>query len=81
MIKYNLENRALLFEDIGTQVIATGKRMTPEELTYKIEKIQPIDVTNVAKKLFNAPVSYVVSGEDPESHALSYEQVKKLLVL
>ena len=81
MIHYNLENRALLFEDLGTQAIATGKRLSPNILATRIDKVNAAEIARVAKKLLSTNLTMVVSGEDAEKNSFTYETTQKLLKL
>jgi len=74
MIHFNLEARAMQFEDIGSQVLATGKYRSAAVLSAAIDKITPADVARVAKDMLASPLTYVVSGSKLQ-HAPRYDQV------
>lgn len=41
MLMMNLESRPVIFEDVGRQVLATGKRKLPHELCHLISEYWP----------------------------------------
>ena len=76
MIHFNLEARAMQFEDIGSQVTATGAYQSAATLAAQIEKVTAADVVRVATAMLKRPVTYVVSG-DKLAQAPTLEQVSK----
>lgn len=40
MLMMNLESRPVIFEDVGRQVLSTGKRKLPHELCHLISEYQ-----------------------------------------
>lgn len=63
MLLMNLEQRPVVFEDIGRQVLATGVRKRPEYFMQEIEKITRDDVHRVARRLLKSPPSVAARGE------------------
>lgn len=46
----SLDSTTAIAEDIGRQIVTTGRRMTPHEIETKISRITPADVARVAKE-------------------------------
>lgn len=63
MLLMNLEQRPVVFEDIGRQVLATGSRKRPEYFIQAIERISKDDIKNVARRLLKSPPSVAARGE------------------
>ncbi|XP_050578152.1 mitochondrial-processing peptidase subunit alpha [Bombus affinis] len=63
MLLMNLEQRPVVFEDIGRQVLATGSRKRPEYFIQAIDEISKDHVTNVARRLLKSPPSVAARGE------------------
>ncbi|KAF7994179.1 hypothetical protein HCN44_011448 [Aphidius gifuensis] len=63
MLLMNLEQRPVVFEDIGRQVLATGFRRRPEYFIQEIEKITKEDVQRVARRFLKSPPSVAVRGK------------------
>ncbi|XP_015512900.1 mitochondrial-processing peptidase subunit alpha isoform X1 [Neodiprion lecontei] len=63
MLLMNLEQRPVVFEDIGRQVLATGSRKRPEYFIQAIEEINKEDINRVARRLLRSPPSVVARGE------------------
>jgi len=59
----NLESRAILFEDIGRQVLTYGARTPPEELVAQIEAVTAADLVGVAQTMLKTPPSVAVYGD------------------
>ena len=59
----NLESRAILFEDIGRQVLTYGARTPPEELVAQIEAVTAADLNSVAVEMLKSPPAVVVYGD------------------
>jgi processing peptidase subunit alpha len=78
MIHFNLESRATRFEDLGSQVLSTGKYQSASEISAQIEKVSAADVARVAKQMLSSPLTYVVSSENA-TKAPRYDQVEKML--
>lgn len=63
MLLMNLEQRPVVFEDIGRQVLATGSRKRPEYFMQAIEAISKEDINRVARRLLKAPPCVAARGE------------------
>ena len=63
MLLMNLEQRPVVFEDIGRQVLATGSRKRPEYFIQAIDAISKEDIHNVARRLLKSPPSVAARGE------------------
>ncbi|XP_011506331.1 PREDICTED: mitochondrial-processing peptidase subunit alpha [Ceratosolen solmsi marchali] len=63
MLLMNLEQRPVVFEDIGRQVLATGSRKRPEYYIQAIENTTIDDVVRVARRLLKSPPSVAARGE------------------
>ncbi|XP_003693437.1 mitochondrial-processing peptidase subunit alpha [Apis florea] len=63
MLLMNLEQRPIVFEDIGRQVLATGSRKRPEYFIQAIDEISKDDIKNVARRLLKSPPSVAARGE------------------
>ena len=71
----NLETRSTLVEDIGRQLLSHGKRMSPEELTARIQRTTAGDIRRVMREaMAHAPALSVV-GDD--SRVPPYAQFKR----
>ncbi|CAL7948098.1 unnamed protein product [Xylocopa violacea] len=63
MLLMNLEQRPVVFEDIGRQVLATGNRKRPEYFIQAIDGITKDDIKSVARRLLKSPPSIAARGE------------------
>ncbi|XP_012152211.1 mitochondrial-processing peptidase subunit alpha isoform X2 [Megachile rotundata] len=63
MLLMNLEQRPVVFEDIGRQVLATGSRKLPEYFIQAIDRISKDDIKSVARRLLKSPPSVAARGE------------------
>ncbi|XP_008555589.1 mitochondrial-processing peptidase subunit alpha [Microplitis demolitor] len=63
MLLMNLEQRPVVFEDIGRQVLATGSRKRPEYFIQEIDKVSKDDIYKVARRLLKSPPSVAARGE------------------
>lgn len=63
MLLMNLEQRPVVFEDIGRQVLATGSRKRPEYFIQAIEAITKSDIDRVARRLLKSPPSVAARGD------------------
>lgn len=63
MLLMNLEQRPVVFEDIGRQVLATGTRKRPEYFIQAIEAISKTDIHRVARRLLKSAPSVAARGE------------------
>ncbi|CAG5095106.1 Similar to PMPCA: Mitochondrial-processing peptidase subunit alpha (Pongo abelii) [Cotesia congregata] len=71
MLLMNLEQRPVVFEDIGRQVLATGTRKRPEYFIQEIDKISKDDIHRVARRLLKSPPSVAARGEIKNTLSLS----------
>lgn len=63
MLLMNLESRPVVFEDIGRQVLATGKRKRTEEFIDKIRSITAEDIQRVASRMLRTKPSVAALGD------------------
>ncbi|XP_026843515.1 mitochondrial-processing peptidase subunit alpha-like [Drosophila persimilis] len=63
MLLMNLESRAVVFEDVGRQVLASGHRKRPEHFIEEIEKVSAADIQRVATRLLSSPPSLAARGD------------------
>lgn len=63
MLLMNLEQRPVVFEDIGRQVLATGSRKRPEYFMQAIDGISKDDIDRVARRLLKSPPCIAARGE------------------
>lgn len=63
MLLMNLEQRPVVFEDIGRQVLATGSRKRPEYFMHAIDEISKDDINRVARRLLKSPPCLAARGE------------------
>ncbi|GAB1869375.1 Mitochondrial-processing peptidase subunit alpha [Camponotus japonicus] len=63
MLLMNLEQRPVVFEDIGRQVLATGSRKRPEYFMQAIDGISKNDIDRVARRLLKSPPCIAARGE------------------
>ncbi|XP_012231557.1 mitochondrial-processing peptidase subunit alpha isoform X2 [Linepithema humile] len=63
MLLMNLEQRPVVFEDIGRQVLATGSRKRPEYFIQAIDAISKDDINRVARRLLKSPPCVAARGE------------------
>jgi len=59
----NLEQRSILFEDIGRQVLTYGARIEPETLAAQIDAVTAADLKKVATEMLKSAPSVVVYGD------------------
>ncbi|CEP00358.1 Alpha-MPP [Plasmodiophora brassicae] len=59
----NLEQRQILFEDLGQHVLTFGKRVEPEALAAKIDALRPEDLARVASRMVSGPPTLAVWGD------------------
>ncbi|KAF4698523.1 Mitochondrial-processing peptidase subunit alpha, partial [Perkinsus olseni] len=70
----NAENSKVLMEDIGRQIIMSGKVVTPEEFAARVDAVTEADLKEVAAKLLKKNPTYVVYGDTKS--APHYEYVR-----
>ncbi|EGI65188.1 Mitochondrial-processing peptidase subunit alpha [Acromyrmex echinatior] len=63
MLLMNLEQRPVVFEDIGRQVLATGTRKRPEYFIQAIDGISKDDINRVARRLLKSAPCLAARGE------------------
>uniref|UniRef100_A0A8D3ADM2 Mitochondrial-processing peptidase subunit alpha n=1 Tax=Scophthalmus maximus TaxID=52904 RepID=A0A8D3ADM2_SCOMX len=54
MLMMNLESRPVIFEDVGRQVLSTGKRKLPHELCHLISNVTASDIKRVSTKMLRS---------------------------
>lgn len=67
----NLESRAIVCEDLGRQILSSGKYAGPEELIKKIESVDEGDLRRVAAKILDSSPTIVTYGEEYATHGYS----------
>lgn len=71
----SLDGTTAIAEDIGRQIVTTGKRLSPEEVFEQVNKITKNDIVMWANyRLLNKPVSMVALGNVTTVPSLSYVQ-------
>ena len=56
------DNPRVLMEDMGRQLLMSGKVQTASDFAAQIDKVTDADLVRVAKKLVSQPVTYVAHG-------------------
>lgn len=64
----NLEQRAVIVEDVGRQILNNGKYATKEELCAKIDKVTEGDIREVAARMLSSKPAIVKYGEEFASY-------------
>ncbi|XP_044161568.1 LOW QUALITY PROTEIN: mitochondrial-processing peptidase subunit alpha [Bufo gargarizans] len=77
MLMMNLESRPVIFEDVGRQVLATGKRKLPHELCSLISKVKASDIKRVATKMLRSKPAVAALGD--LSELPDYDQIQAAL--
>ncbi|RXG60105.1 Mitochondrial-processing peptidase subunit alpha [Armadillidium vulgare] len=62
MLLMNLESRPVVFEDVGRQVLATGKRLQPEYFIDLIKNVSQDDIVRVASQMLKSKPSVAAFG-------------------
>ncbi|XP_042224670.1 mitochondrial-processing peptidase subunit alpha-like [Homarus americanus] len=62
MLLMNLESRPVVFEDIGRQVLATGKRLQPQHFMELIKKVSADDIVRVAGQMLRSKPAVAALG-------------------
>lgn len=71
----NLESRAVVCEDIGRQILGSGKYVGATKLSAAIDKVDEGDIRRVAAKMLESKPSLVIHGDSSyATHA--YETVE-----
>ncbi|KAL0895829.1 hypothetical protein ABMA27_011860 [Loxostege sticticalis] len=74
MLLMNLEARPVVFEDVGRQVLATGKRKPPSFFINEIDKITADDIVRVARRMLSKQPSVAARGR--LAHLPSFEEIQ-----
>uniref|UniRef100_A0A9J8B387 Mitochondrial-processing peptidase subunit alpha n=1 Tax=Cyprinus carpio carpio TaxID=630221 RepID=A0A9J8B387_CYPCA len=77
MLMMNLESRPVIFEDVGRQVLATGKRKLPHELCELISNVTASDIKRVTTKMLRSKPAVAALGDLTELP--SYEDIQAAL--
>ncbi|XP_076853839.1 mitochondrial-processing peptidase subunit alpha [Brachyhypopomus gauderio] len=77
MLMMNLESRPVIFEDVGRQVLATGKRKLPHELCQLISNVTAGDIKRVTAKMLRSKPAVAALGDLTELP--SYEHIQAAL--
>eukprot|EP00178_Gracilaria_changii_P017641 TRINITY_DN502_c0_g1_i2.p3 TRINITY_DN502_c0_g1~~TRINITY_DN502_c0_g1_i2.p3 ORF type:complete len:477 (-),score=88.33 TRINITY_DN502_c0_g1_i2:6146-7576(-) len=67
----NLESRAVVCEDIGRQILCSGKYAGPEELVKKIDAVTEDDIRKVASRMIQSKPAVVTYGEEYATYEYS----------
>lgn len=63
MLLMNLEARPVMFEDIGRQVLSSGKQRTPQFFIDKIDQVTEDDIVRVSKNMLKTRASIAALGD------------------
>ncbi|XP_029019299.1 mitochondrial-processing peptidase subunit alpha [Betta splendens] len=77
MLMMNLEARPVIFEDVGRQVLATGKRKLPHELCDLIGNVTASDIKRVTSKMLRSKPAVAALGDLTDLP--SYEKIQAAL--
>lgn len=77
MLMMNLESRPVIFEDVGRQVLATGRRKLPHELCDLISNVTASDIKRVTTKMLRSKPAVAALGDLTELP--SYEDIQAAL--
>ncbi|TRY87319.1 hypothetical protein DNTS_034014 [Danionella cerebrum] len=77
MLMMNLESRPVIFEDVGRQVLATGKRKLPHQLCQLISQVTASDIKRVTVKMLRSKPAVAALGDLTELP--SYEDIQAAL--
>lgn len=73
----SLDNSTAIVEDMGRQIVTTGKRLSPEEVSEQVDRITKDDIVMWANyRLQNKPISIVGLGNVNDIPKLSYLESK-----
>ncbi|XP_072016851.1 LOW QUALITY PROTEIN: mitochondrial-processing peptidase subunit alpha-like [Amphiura filiformis] len=78
MLMMNLESRAIVFEDIGRQVLSNNERKQPEEYIDLIGKVTVEDIQRVAFRMLHSKPSVAAVGD--LKMLPNYEDIQAALV-
>ncbi|KAL8449283.1 hypothetical protein Emag_003667 [Eimeria magna] len=76
-IYMNLECRGIVMEDIGRQLLMSGRVISPEEFCRSIDSLKEADIKRVAEEMFAKPPTVVAYGDI--SSVPHYEEVRAAL--
>uniref|UniRef100_A0A665VJU0 Mitochondrial-processing peptidase subunit alpha n=1 Tax=Echeneis naucrates TaxID=173247 RepID=A0A665VJU0_ECHNA len=77
MLMMNLESRPVIFEDVGRQVLSTGRRKLPHELCDLISNVTSSDIKRVTTKMLRSKPAVAALGDLTELP--SYEHIQAAL--
>ncbi|XP_061758692.1 mitochondrial-processing peptidase subunit alpha [Nerophis ophidion] len=77
MLMMNLESRPIIFEDVGRQVLSTGKRKLPHELCALISDVKASDIKRVTTKMMRSKPAVAALGD--LAGLPSYEHIQAAL--
>ncbi|TNM89315.1 hypothetical protein fugu_003549 [Takifugu bimaculatus] len=77
MLMMNLESRPVIFEDVGRQVLSTGRRKLPHELCDLISNVTASDIRRVTTKMLRSKPAVAALGDLTELP--SYEHIQSAL--
>ncbi|XP_077570988.1 mitochondrial-processing peptidase subunit alpha isoform X2 [Stigmatopora nigra] len=77
MLMMNLEARPVIFEDVGRQVLSTGKRKLPHELCALISSVKASDIKRVTAKMLRSKPAVAALGDLTELP--SYDHIQAAL--
>ncbi|OEH74548.1 mitochondrial-processing peptidase alpha [Cyclospora cayetanensis] len=76
-IHMNLECRGIVMEDIGRQLLMSGRVISPQEFCKAIDNVKEADIKRVADKMFSKPPTVVAYGDI--SCVPHYEEIRAAL--
>jgi processing peptidase subunit alpha len=59
----NLESRAIVMEDLGRQILASGKHVSAAELCSQVDAMTADDMMRVARQMLSTEISVVAHGD------------------
>uniref|UniRef100_A0A3P8VGZ0 Peptidase, mitochondrial processing subunit alpha n=1 Tax=Cynoglossus semilaevis TaxID=244447 RepID=A0A3P8VGZ0_CYNSE len=74
MLMMNLESRPVIFEDVGRQVLSTGKRKLPHELCNLINNVTTNDIKRVTTKMLRSKPAVAALGDLKELPSFEHIQ-------
>ncbi|XP_018615528.1 mitochondrial-processing peptidase subunit alpha [Scleropages formosus] len=77
MLMMNLESRPVIFEDVGRQVLATGRRKLPHELCQLISSVTASDIRRVTTRMLRSKPAVAALGDLTELP--SYDDIQAAL--
>lgn len=78
----SLDGTTAVAEDIGRQIVTSGRRMTPQQLENAVDAVAPADIKRVAQKyLWDQDVSIVTEDSPYLTHIFFYRSPSLLSVL